>query len=83
MDLSTLLYNIDSHQYSTCTEFLADLDLITTNALEYNPDRDAFDKMLRHRACTLKDMAHSLIKSQLDPEFEKVEQSFVVNNGFE
>lgn len=40
MDLSTVLAKIDLHQYGTAKEFLEDTDLISQNALEYNPDRD-------------------------------------------
>ena len=72
MDLTTMLQKIDGHQYQTCAEYLLDIDLITSNALEYNPNADNFDRLVRHRACALKDCANSLIKSQLDPDFEKV-----------
>jgi len=72
MDLTTIMHKIDCHEYSTCEQYLADVDLITSNALKYNPDRDPMDKLIRHRACELSDMAHSEIKSQLEPEFEKV-----------
>ena len=72
MDLTTIVHKIDCHQYSTCAQYLADVDLITSNALKYNPDRDPMDKLIRHRGCELSDMAHSEIKSQLEPEFEKV-----------
>lgn len=72
MDLATILQKINCHQYSTCAQYLADIDLITSNALKYNPDRDPMDKLIRHRACELSDVAHSEIKSQLEPEFEKV-----------
>ena len=72
MDLSTVMHRIDCHHFSTCAQYLADIDLITRNALKYNPDQDPLDKLIRHRACELSDIAHSLIKSQLEPEFEKV-----------
>lgn len=72
MDLSTMLQKVDGHEYQTCGEYLEDIDLITSNALEYNPNQDTFDRLIRHRACALKDSAHSLIKSQLDLDFEKV-----------
>lgn len=75
MDLTTIMNKIDCHQYSTCAQYLADVDLIMSNALKYNPDRDPMDKLIRHRACELSDMAHSVIKSQLEPEFEKVRYS--------
>lgn len=44
MDLSTVLSKIDLHQYRTVKEFLEDTDLISQNALEYNPDRDPSGK---------------------------------------
>ena len=72
MDLSTMLQKVDGHGYQACEEYLDDINLITSNALEYNPNQDTFDRLLRHRACALKDSAHSLIKSQLDLDFEKV-----------
>ncbi|XP_048582150.1 ATPase family AAA domain-containing protein 2 isoform X2 [Nematostella vectensis] len=77
MDLSTMMEKIDRHQYSTCANYLLDIDLITSNALKYNPDRDPLDKIIRHRACELRDFAHSLIKSQLEPEFEKACEEIV------
>ncbi|KFO75487.1 ATPase family AAA domain-containing protein 2, partial [Cuculus canorus] len=40
MDLSAVLSKIDLHQYLTARDFLKDIDLICSNALEYNPDRD-------------------------------------------
>ena len=49
-----------------------DVDLITNNCLEYNPDVDHFDKFIRNRACEMRDVAHGLAYDVLDPEFEKV-----------
>ncbi|XP_063055005.1 ATPase family AAA domain-containing protein 2-like isoform X2 [Engraulis encrasicolus] len=72
MDLATLLSNIDSHKYVTVKDFLHDVDLIWKNALEYNPDRDPSDRLIRHRACALKDTVHAIIKDQLDEDFEKI-----------
>lgn len=40
MDLSTVMTKIDTHKYLTVKEFLVDIDLICSNALEYNPDKD-------------------------------------------
>lgn len=40
MDLSTVLSKIDMHQYPTARDFLKDIDLICSNALEYNPVKD-------------------------------------------
>ncbi|KFO57336.1 ATPase family AAA domain-containing protein 2, partial [Corvus brachyrhynchos] len=39
MDLSTVLSKIDMHQYLTARDFLKDIDLICSNALEYNPKK--------------------------------------------
>uniref|UniRef100_A0A670Y9N3 ATPase family AAA domain-containing protein 2 n=1 Tax=Pseudonaja textilis TaxID=8673 RepID=A0A670Y9N3_PSETE len=72
MDLSTIISKIDKHNYLSVKDFLVDIDLICSNALEYNPDKDPGDKIIRHRACTLKDTAHAIIAAELDPEFNKM-----------
>nr|XP_054596622.1 ATPase family AAA domain-containing protein 2 isoform X2 [Nothobranchius furzeri] len=72
MDLSMVLSKIDLHQYGTVKEFLQDVDLIWQNALEYNPDRDPSDRQIRHRACSLKDTVHAIIREELDEDFEKI-----------
>lgn len=71
MDLSTVMTRINSHHYNSCAHFLKDIDLITNNCLEYNPDRDQYDKQLRNRACELRDVAYQLVHNDLDPDFEK------------
>lgn len=72
MDLSTVLTKIDLHQYVTVKDYLYDVDLIWKNALEYNPDTDPSDRLIRHRACALKDTVHAIIKDELDENFEKI-----------
>ncbi|KAI4903798.1 hypothetical protein NFI96_010267 [Prochilodus magdalenae] len=72
MDLSAIMTKIDTHKYTTAKDFLKDVDLICSNALEYNPDKDPGDKIIRHRACSLKDTAHAMIASELDPEFDRM-----------
>uniref|UniRef100_A0A8C7JDQ5 ATPase family AAA domain-containing protein 2 n=1 Tax=Oncorhynchus kisutch TaxID=8019 RepID=A0A8C7JDQ5_ONCKI len=72
MDLSTVMTKIDTHKYLTANDFLVDIDLICSNALEYNPDKDPSDKIIRHRACSLKDTAHAMLASELDPEFHRI-----------
>ncbi|XP_063307159.1 ATPase family AAA domain-containing protein 2 isoform X1 [Pelobates fuscus] len=72
MDLSTIISKIDLHKYNTVKEYLKDVDLICSNALEYNPDKDPSDRLIRHRACTLKDTTYAIIKEELDEEFEKL-----------
>uniref|UniRef100_A0A672QU65 ATPase family AAA domain-containing protein 2 n=1 Tax=Sinocyclocheilus grahami TaxID=75366 RepID=A0A672QU65_SINGR len=72
MDLSSIMMKIDTHKYMVAKDFLVDIDLICSNALEYNPDKDPGDKIIRHRACGLKDTAHAMIASELDPEFDRM-----------
>uniref|UniRef100_A0A8C3PYW7 ATPase family AAA domain-containing protein 2 n=1 Tax=Chrysolophus pictus TaxID=9089 RepID=A0A8C3PYW7_CHRPC len=72
MDLSTVLSKIDLHQYLTAGDFLKDIDLICSNALEYNPDKDPGDRLIRHRACSLKDTAYSIVKEEIDEDFEQL-----------
>lgn len=71
MDLSTMMAKIDLHEYNTVAEFSADIDLVCENALEYNPNRGPTDKIIRHRACSLRDTAYAIIKTELDKDFEK------------
>lgn len=40
MDLSTVMTKIDTLKYTAAKDFLKDIDLICSNALEYNPDKD-------------------------------------------
>nr|XP_015213380.1 PREDICTED: ATPase family AAA domain-containing protein 2 isoform X3 [Lepisosteus oculatus] len=72
MDLSTVLCKIDLHKYVTVKDYMEDVDLIWKNALEYNPDKDPADRLIRHRACALKDTVHAIIREELDENFEKL-----------
>ncbi|NXF46186.1 ATAD2 protein, partial [Oceanites oceanicus] len=71
MDLSAVLSKIDLHQYLTAGDFLKDIDLICSNALEYNPDKDPGDRLIRHRACTLRDTAYAIVREEMDEDFEQ------------
>ncbi|XP_032855550.2 ATPase family AAA domain-containing protein 2 isoform X2 [Tyto alba] len=71
MDLSAILSKIDLHQYLTARDFLKDIDLICSNALEYNPDKDPGDRLIRHRACTLRDTAYAIVREEMDEVFEQ------------
>uniref|UniRef100_A0A8C3JSZ0 Bromo domain-containing protein n=1 Tax=Calidris pygmaea TaxID=425635 RepID=A0A8C3JSZ0_9CHAR len=71
MDLSAVLSKIDLHQYLTAGDFLKDIDLICSNALEYNPDKDPGDRLIRHRACTLRDTAYAIVREEMDKDFEQ------------
>ncbi|XP_077495990.1 ATPase family AAA domain-containing protein 2-like isoform X2 [Amblyomma americanum] len=77
MDLETMMGKIDLHQYQTVGQFLQDIELICSNALEYNPDRNPTDKNIRHRACALQDAANALVDTELDWGFEKICQDIV------
>merc|ERR1739838_133825 len=70
MDLETMMCKIDAHEYVCAQAFLSDIELICANALEYNPDTNPEDKIIRHRACTLRDMAYAYIKAEMDTDFE-------------
>ncbi|XP_037984074.1 LOW QUALITY PROTEIN: ATPase family AAA domain-containing protein 2-like [Motacilla alba alba] len=71
MDLSTVLSKIDMHQYLTARDFLKDIDLICSNALEYKPNKGPADHLLRHKACTLSDTAYSIVRHEMDEGFEQ------------
>ncbi|XP_074751337.1 ATPase family AAA domain-containing protein 2-like [Athene noctua] len=71
MDLSTILSKIDLHQYLTAEDFLKDIDLICSNALEYNTAEDRGGCLIRHRACTLRDTTYAIVRAELDKDFEQ------------
>ncbi|KAM6349590.1 ATPase family AAA domain-containing protein 2-like [Podargus strigoides] len=71
MDLSSVLSKIDQHQYLTARDFLKDMDLICSSALMYNPDKAAGDRLLRHRACTLRDTAYAIVREEMDKDLEQ------------
>lgn len=70
MDLESMMTKVDLHRYSSAHEFLTDIDLICKNALEYNPAKTQEDKLIRHRACALRDHAYAMIKAEMDSDFE-------------
>ncbi|GAB2261527.1 hypothetical protein Droror1_Dr00002524 [Drosera rotundifolia] len=65
MDVATLLQNVDSGQYITCSAFLQDVDLILTNAKAYNGD-DYNGARIVSRAHELGDAVRGML-SQMDP----------------
>ncbi|XP_027494751.1 ATPase family AAA domain-containing protein 2-like isoform X1 [Corapipo altera] len=71
MDLSTVLSKIDMHQYLTAGDFLKDIDLICSNALEYKPYESPGDCLLSHKAYALSDTAYSIVRHELDKDFEQ------------
>lgn len=72
MALETMMAKIDTHKYESASQFLDDIELICHNALEYNPDKDSNDRMIRHRACALRDAANAFIEAEMDSDFEQV-----------
>lgn len=70
MDLETMSFKIDRHEYTCAQDFLRDIELICNNALEYNPSLSADGKVIRHSACALVDTAYTLIKTEMDSDFE-------------
>ncbi|PIK51423.1 putative ATPase family AAA domain-containing protein 2 [Apostichopus japonicus] len=70
MDLSTMMNKINMHEYTSAKDFLVDIDLITSNALEYNPDQDPSDRQIRNYLW-LKDMAYAIIDAEMDSDFEQ------------
>lgn len=71
MDLETMMNKVDFHRYECARDFLDDIELIVQNALEYNPAKTSADKQIRHRACSLRDYAFTLIKKEMDSDFEE------------
>ncbi|PAA77711.1 hypothetical protein BOX15_Mlig012425g2, partial [Macrostomum lignano] len=70
MDLATVMDKIDRGDYCCAEDFLADVDLISRNALEYNPVTDDESVAIRHRACALRDVAQAIVKAEMDSDFE-------------
>ena len=44
MDLETMMTKIDQYAYNSAKDFLEDIELICSNALEYNPNKDSEGK---------------------------------------
>lgn len=72
MALETMMAKIDTHKYESASQFIDDVELICYNALEYNPDADSNGRMIRHRACALRDTANAFIEAEMDSDFEQL-----------
>ncbi|KAE9552010.1 hypothetical protein FO519_004773 [Halicephalobus sp. NKZ332] len=73
--LTDMMTKINKQQYSSKAEFLADIQLIRDNAIEYNPDKDLHGRVIRNAAFGLMDMAETLFEEELDDGFaEKLEE---------
>lgn len=71
MDLETMMTKVNFNSYECAKHFLDDIDLITQNALRYNSEKSANGKLIRQRACTLRDNAYASIKKRIDKNFEE------------
>ncbi|TMS39278.1 hypothetical protein L596_005827 [Steinernema carpocapsae] len=68
MCLSEMQVKIDQKAYSTPEDFLADIQLIRANAVEYNPSNEDGRKV-RHGAHALEDMVVAMLDVDLDEAF--------------
>ena len=64
MDMSTLLQRVDSKQYSTCSTFLQEVDLIVSNAKAYHGN-DYNSARIVSRAYELQDAVSLYVHSFL------------------
>ncbi|RMC15279.1 hypothetical protein DUI87_07468 [Hirundo rustica rustica] len=67
MDLLTVLSKIDMRQYLTARDFLKDIDLICSNALEYSLKKRPADKS--KRKCKIKDDSSSIAVKRKNVQF--------------
>ncbi|GMS96356.1 hypothetical protein PENTCL1PPCAC_18531, partial [Pristionchus entomophagus] len=75
MCLSDMMGKIDRREYRNPDQFVADINLIMSNALEYNPP-DSEGRIIRHAAVALRDMCDALLDMELDEKFvEKMKES--------
>lgn len=72
MDLERIREKIDCMEYETVKGFVDDVEMVSENAIEYNPPEDHTSRQIRHRAAELKDTLHSLLDAQLDEDFAKL-----------
>lgn len=75
MDLGTMLQRVDDRCYTSLRPFWADLDLIVSNAILYNPPWDS--EQVVHRARAMHDVALSLIDdipSEVKRRCEEIEE---------
>ncbi|RZF32225.1 hypothetical protein LSTR_LSTR011497, partial [Laodelphax striatellus] len=70
MHMDQIVAKINDHEYETVQDFLEDINLIVSNALEYNPIKTANDKAIRMQACHLHDTAYAITRQFIDLEFE-------------
>ncbi|GMR48802.1 hypothetical protein PMAYCL1PPCAC_18997, partial [Pristionchus mayeri] len=75
MCMSDMMAKIDRRDYVDPQQFVDDINLIMSNALEYNPP-DTEGRVIRHNAVALRDMCDALLDMELDEKFvEKMQES--------
>ena len=58
MDMSTMMSKIDLKKYECVAEFMKDIHLICSNALEYNPDKDP--QVCKHKKIGINPVSETL-----------------------
>lgn len=72
--MQDIMEKLNNCEYNHADKFVADLILIQTNALEYNPSTTKDGKLIRQMANTLRDAIDDLIECELDESFvERIE----------
>uniref|UniRef100_A0A7E4W5R0 Bromo domain-containing protein n=1 Tax=Panagrellus redivivus TaxID=6233 RepID=A0A7E4W5R0_PANRE len=71
MCLAQMLRRVDSNEYKTRDQFMADIYLIRDNAIEYNPDTDSSGKLIRSAAFHLVDTVDHIFCDDFDENFEE------------
>lgn len=77
MDLSEVLERVNRHEIQTMQDFIAAFELLTRNALLYNPQDDAKGIRIRSKAIALLDIVHRWAELLMDPE-ENEEESAII-----
>ena len=81
MHLDAMHDTNDRGDYPTPDIFLADINLITANALEYNPPTDGESRRVRTAAIDFKDHAHNLIENASRDHPELIKECFVIQES--
>uniref|UniRef100_A0A1I7T0N1 Tat-binding homolog 7 n=1 Tax=Caenorhabditis tropicalis TaxID=1561998 RepID=A0A1I7T0N1_9PELO len=72
--MQDIMEKLNKCEYNHADKFIADLILIQSNALEYNPSNTKDGKLIRQMANTLRDAIDDVIDCELDESFvERIE----------
>ncbi|CAI4231957.1 unnamed protein product [Auanema sp. JU1783] len=76
MCLTDMMAKTDRREYTHPDQFLSDINLIVTNALEYNPSDNLYGKTIRHSAVALRDIVEEYFEKEFDEDFvDKLEET--------